>query len=85
VLAEEYIAADIVLDEDRAGEYYITTNGKMVAVKSGRLFLLGELKESNYPQYPYLIESNNNRLYVDTAGIIKDANGDTVGYVRKHG
>jgi hypothetical protein len=85
VLAEEFIVADIVLDEDKAGEYYITTTGKMVAVKSGCLFLLGELKESNNPQYPYLIESKNNRLYVDTAGIIKDANGDAVGYLRKHG
>ncbi len=85
VLAEEFIAADIMLDEDKAGEYYLTTKGMMVAVKSGRLFLLGELKESNNPQYPYFIESKKNRLYIDTAGIIKDKNGRMVGYLRKHG
>jgi len=85
VLADEYIVADLLFDEDKTGEYYLTKNGNMVGIKDGRLFLLGQLKEYDNPQYPYLIESNNNRLYINTAGIISDDNGAVVGRMQKHG
>lgn len=85
LLDDENIAADIAFTEDANGQYFLTVDGKLVAIKDERLFLLGQLKEHNSNEYPYIIENNNTLLYIDTAGTILDESGASVGRVRKHG
>lgn len=85
VLEEKNIAADVVFDADRAGEYYITIKGELVSVRDGRLFLLGKLKENSSDTYPYIIENKSNRLFINSAGMLLDEDGGVVGRMQKHG
>lgn len=82
-LLREDILAEVFFEEDRAGQYYILTNGSLVAEKDGQLYALGQLRENNSKEYPYIIQSKNNRLYIGTTGSITDERGSVVGEIRE--
>lgn len=82
-LLREDILAEVFFEEDRAGQYYILTNGSLVAEKDGQLYALGQLRENNSKEYPYIIQSKNNRLYIGTTGSITDERGAVVGEIRE--
>ena len=59
------------------------TNGSLVAEKDGQLYALGQLRENNSKEYPYIIQSKNNRLYIGATGSITDEDGAVVGDIRE--
>lgn len=82
-LLEEDILAEVFFEGDSAGQYYLLTNGSLVAEKDGQLYALGQLKENNSKEYPYIIQSKNNRLYINTTGNITDETGVVVGQIKE--
>ena len=82
LLSKEDILADVFFDEDSAGQYYLLVDGSLVGLKNSRLLRLGILKETGNNEYPYIIENTNNRLYINTAGIIFEK-GKAIGRIRK--
>jgi len=81
-LAKEHILAQVFFEEDKTGQYYLTVDGRLVAVKNNRLFRLGQLKENNNSKYPYILENKEARLYIDTSGIIINEYGEITGRIK---
>jgi hypothetical protein len=82
-IQKDDIIAIVYFDEDSTGQYYLMTDGSLVAVAENRLYRLGQLKEHNSNEFPFIIESKNERLYIDDSGAIIDRNRIVVGRIRK--
>jgi hypothetical protein len=83
VIRQEDIVGEVHFNNDSASNYFILIDGSFVGVKNEHLFRLGTVKAYDTTEYPYIIESKNNRLYINRAGIIFDRNGAIVGRILK--
>ncbi|HEX9981279.1 MAG TPA: hypothetical protein VGB50_12015 [Flavobacterium sp.] len=85
VLADQYIAFDVRFNADAGGLYYITTQGNLVNVSEGSLYLIGRLAESNKRGYKLMLSDKNyNYLYIAAGGNIVNGAGRKVGSINKH-
>lgn len=81
---KEHIIAQVSFDDDSTGQYYLMADGSLVAIAESRMFHLGQLKEHDSNEYPYVIDSKTERLFIDRAGIIVNKERMVVGKIRKH-
>lgn len=85
LLAKEDILAYIFFEADKTGTYYVTNDGRLLTVKDKRLLQTGTLKPYNHAKYPYIIQMNNDLLYIDGNGLIADHNGLVTGRLKVKG
>ena len=81
---KEHIIAQVSFDDDSTGQYYLMADGSLVAIAESRMFHLGQLKEHDSNEFPYVIDSTTERLFIDRSGIIVNKERMVVGKIRKH-
>lgn len=85
LLVKEDILAYIFFEADKTGKYYVTVDGRLLSVKDKQLLQIGKVKPYNHATYPYIIQLNTGKFYIDAHGLITDHNGLVTGRVKVKG
>ena len=85
VLAEKYIAYDVVFNSDPTGKYFVTIRNNLVKVFDTDLIIVGVLAESNKKNYQAMFyDKHFNYLYINGKGQIVNGMGKVVGIIKTH-
>ncbi len=75
------IIGNIRFDADQTGQYYLTIQGDVVAIKDNRVFLLGKMVSTSSNEYPFIIRGKTDSLYVNNNGTIFTADKRKAGII----
>lgn len=63
-------------------QFYITAQGNLVRVKNSQVEVIGKLKPTNHPEYPFMFISETlPPIFVSNKGIIYSQNGKKLGWL----
>ncbi|MEL6941643.1 MAG: hypothetical protein AAFO82_03170, partial [Bacteroidota bacterium] len=77
-----FAAFKVTLRSNPSKEYYITTRYKFVAIRDGKVNILGELASTDNERYPYKIDFDNAQigdLMISRKGELLSMKGSVVG------
>jgi len=77
-----FAAYKVTLSSNPAKEYYITTRYNFVAIRDGKVNILGKLEETENERYPYKIDFDNEQigdLLISRKGELVSLKGKAVG------